>query len=74
MYRSQDPFEQSAREYATESMGQQMGRQLTRAEIAGLPRIVLGEVMLLAVEEGSSTGIVTFSREEISPGDQAELE
>ena len=74
MYRSQDPFEQAAREYATEAMGQQMGRQLTRAETAGLPRIVLGEVMLLAVEEGSSTGIITFSREEISPGDQVELE
>jgi hypothetical protein len=72
--RSQDPFEQAAREYSTESMGQRMGRQLTRAEIASLPRVVLGEVMLLAVEEGSSTGIVTFSREEISLGDQAELE
>ena len=72
--RSQDPFEQAAREYATESMGQKMGRQLTRAEVASLPRVVLGEVMLLAVEEGSSTGIVTFSREEIYLGDQVELE
>jgi hypothetical protein len=72
--RAQDPFEQAAREYPTAAMGQQMGRQLTRAEVASLPRVVLGEVMLLAVEEGSSTGIVTFSREEISLGDQVELE
>lgn len=72
--RNQNPFEQAAREYLTESMGQQMGRKLTPAELAGLPRIVLGEVMLLAVEDGSSTGIITFSREEITLGDQVELE
>ena len=72
--RNQNPFEQAAREYLTTSMGQQMGRQLTRAELAGLPRTVLGEVILLAVEDASSTGIVTFSGEEISLGDQVELE
>lgn len=74
MSRTRDPFEQAAREYPTESMGQQMGRRLTRAEIAGLPRTVLGEVMLLAVEDDSATGIITFSREEIFLGDQVELE
>lgn len=74
MSRTRDPFEQAARKYLTESMGQQMGRQLTPAEIAGLPRTVLGEVMLLAVEDDSAAGIITFSREELSLGDQVELE
>ena len=73
--KSQDPFEQAAREYMTEAMGgQQVGRRLTRAELASLPRSVLGEIMLIAVEEGSSSGIITFSREEITLGDMVEIE
>ena len=73
--KSQDPFEQAAREYMTEAMGgQQVGRRLTRAELASLPRNVLGEIMLISVEEGSSSGIITFSREEITLGDMVEIE
>ena len=54
--------------------GQQVGRRLTRAELASLPRNVLGEIMLISVEEGSSSGIITFSREEITLGDMVEIE
>lgn len=69
-----DVFQQMNREYLTEVMGQRLGRKLTRSERASLPRTVLGEVLLLSVGEDSSTGIITFSREEISPGDELELE
>ena len=70
----QDAFQQAARNYPTEFMGVPVGRKLTPAEVASLPRKVVGEIILLSVEEGSSTGMITFAREEISPGDAAELE
>ncbi|MBI1955085.1 MAG: hypothetical protein HYS38_01685 [Acidobacteria bacterium] len=70
----QDAFQQAARNYPTEIMGVPEGRKLTPAEVASLPRKVLGEIILLSVEEGSSTGIITFAREDVSPGDAAELE
>jgi hypothetical protein len=73
--RSQDPFEAASREYMTVGMGdQRVGRKLTPADVASLPRNVLGEVMVISVEEGSSTGIITFSREEITIGDMVEIE
>lgn len=72
--KERDPFEQATRNYLTDVAGQSMGRRLTRADRATLPRSVLGEVLLLAVEDDSSTGIITFSREEINPGDEVELE
>lgn len=67
-------FQQMARNYPTDIGGVPVGRKLTTAERATLPRTVMGEVLLLSVEDNSSTGIVTFSRAEISPGDPAELE
>ncbi|MBI4465202.1 MAG: hypothetical protein HY647_10905 [Acidobacteria bacterium] len=70
----QDVFTQAVRNYPTESMGGPLGRRLSYAERASLPRNVLGEVMVLSVEEDSSTGIITFSREEVSLGDEVELE
>ena len=72
--RDQDPFEQATRNYATDVTGQRTMRRQTRAERAALPRAVLGEILLLSVEDDSSAGIVTFSREEIYPGDGVELE
>lgn len=72
--RDQDPFEQATRNYATDVTGQRTMRRMTRADRAALPRSVLGEVLLLSVEDDSSAGIVTFSREEIYPGDEVELE
>ncbi|MBI3896125.1 MAG: hypothetical protein HY313_09365 [Acidobacteria bacterium] len=70
----QDPFEQAADNYATELAGVPTGRKLTHDERASLPRKVLGEIILLSVQEESSTGILTFSREEVFPGDAVELE
>jgi len=70
-----DPLESAMREYMTTGMGdQRVGRKLTRADLASLPRNVLGEVMVISVEEGSSSGIITFSREEIAVGDMVEIE
>ncbi|MBI2817413.1 MAG: hypothetical protein HYX72_10785 [Acidobacteria bacterium] len=60
--------------YPTDVMGVQMGRRLTRQELDSLPRTVLGEVMILSVQETSSTGIVTYSWEDLFPGDQLEIE
>jgi len=72
--RAEDPFEIATREYLTTSMGQQMGRKMTRAELASLPRNVLGEVMVISVGEDTASGIITFSREEIVLGDMVEIE
>jgi hypothetical protein len=75
MQMSDDPLEASMREYMTTGMnGEKVGRKLTRADVASLPRNVLGEVMVIAVEENSSSGIITFSREEIAIGDMVEIE
>lgn len=72
---SDDPLETAMRKYLTTGMGgQAVGRKLTPADVASLPRTVLGSVMLIAVEEGSSTGIITFSREELAIGDMVEME
>ena len=72
---SYDPLESAMREYPTTGMGgERTGRKLTPADVAKLPRNVLGSVMLIAVQEGSSTGIVTFSREEFVVGDMVEME
>ena len=72
--KERDPFELATQKYATDIAGQSMGRPLTRAERAALPRTVVGEVLLLSVEDDSSAGIITFSREEINPGDEVEFE
>jgi hypothetical protein len=72
---SYDPLEVAMREYVTTGMGgERVGRKLTPADVASLPRNVLGSVMLISVEEGSSTGIITFSRDEIIVGDMVEME
>jgi len=67
-------FAAASRSFPTDMNGVQVGRKLTRAEIATMPREVIGEVMILKVEEGSSTGIITYSRSEIGVGDSVELE
>ena len=67
-------FGAAASEYLTEMNGESMGRKLTPAEAAALPREVLGEIMVLSVEEGSATGIITYSRTEVAVGDGVELE
>ncbi len=70
----QDPLRQAARNYSSELMGVPLGRKLTRRERASMPRTVLGEIMLLSVEDDSSTGIVTFSGDAIFLGDEVEGE
>lgn len=74
MAKAEDPFEMAAREYPTEVMRQAGGQKLTPAELASLPRDVLGEIMVIAAQDASATGIVTFSREEIELGDMVEIE
>jgi hypothetical protein len=67
-------FAIAAQEFLTDFMGVQMGRKLTLEEQATMPREVLGEVMVLTAEEGTATGIITYSRAEISPGDSLEMQ
>ncbi|MBI3933632.1 MAG: hypothetical protein HY316_03005 [Acidobacteria bacterium] len=67
-------FASPSRQFPTDFNGTPMGRKLTPAEEATLPREVLGEVTILSVEEGSATGIITYSRSEIAVGDTVELE
>lgn len=71
---SQYIVELGTREYPTEMMGVPIGRKLKPAEIGTLPRNIVGELMVLSVQEESSTGIVTYSWEDIYPGDQVEIE
>lgn len=71
---SQYLAQQGAHEYLTDIMGVPIGRKLSHDEIKSLPRTVVGEVMVLSVQEESSTAIVTYSWEDIYPGDQVELE
>ena len=66
-----DAFARNARQYITETG---KGHRLSYEERSSLPRDVLGEVLLLSVDDDSSTGIITFAREEVSPGDEVELE
>jgi hypothetical protein len=69
-----DPFARLVRNYPTEMTGAAMNHTLTREEQASLPRQVLGEVLVLSVEEETATGIISFSRAEISVGDMVEIE
>ncbi len=81
-YRVYRPFENSSRDpvrrYAQlvpeKVMGLRLGKRLTLAEQAGLPRDVLGEMVILHVEGRSATALITFSLREIFVGDQVELE
>ena len=67
-------FANAGRSFPIEMNDTQMGRKLTPEEEATLPQEVLGEVMVLSVEEGSATGMITYSRTEIGVGDSVELE
>ena len=72
---SEDPLETAMREYMVVGMGdQRVGRKLTPADVASLPRKVLGEAMVISVQDNSASAIVTFSREELMLGDMAEIE
>ena len=64
----------STRNYMTQMMGISEGHKLTREEMESVPRAVLGEVMILSVEDDSAVGIITYSLEDIYPGDGVELE
>jgi hypothetical protein len=68
-----DPYADAARNYPSEP-GVTPTPPLTRAEMATLPRSVVGEVLVLSVQEDSATGIISFSRMEVSVGDEVELE
>jgi hypothetical protein len=75
-YRGGDSADYSsmAKQQPTEMNGTPMGKKLTVQEEANLPRETIGEIMILKAEDGSATGIVTFSRSEIAVGDSVELE
>ena len=51
-----------------------MGRKLTRKELESLPRTVLGEVLILSADEDSSTGIISYSWQDVYVGDGVEIE
>lgn len=71
---SQYMVQKGAANYLTDVMGVQIGRKLTPQEMDSLPRTVVGEVMILSAQETSSTAIVTYSWEDLYPGDQVEIE
>ena len=60
--------------YLTEIMGVPQGHKLTREEMQSLPRTVLGEIMILSAEEESSTGIISYSFQDVYVGDEVEME
>ena len=67
-------FGKATRNYLTELTGTSVGKRLTPEEVAAFPREVVGEVMVLSTEEGSATGIITYTRSEIAVGDGVEVE
>ena len=69
-----DPYQRNTRQYATDVRGMRLGRKMTPQESASLPRTVIGELLVLSVQANSSTGIITYSWEEVSPGHEVELE
>jgi len=69
-----EEFGHASRQFPTEFNGTPVGRRLTVDEEATLPREILGEVMVLSVEDGTATGIITYSRADIVVGDSVELE
>lgn len=71
---SQYIVQQGTRYYLTDINGVPVGRQLTSAEAQSLPRTVVGEMMILSAQENSSTGIISYSWQDIYPGDQVEVE
>lgn len=81
-YRAFRPFEAVShdivRRYAQNApekiMSQRLGIRLTLAEQMGLPREVLGEMVIIHVEGNSATALVNFAQKEIYAGDHVELE
>lgn len=71
---SQYIVQRGTRQYLTQIMGVPIGHKLTPEEIDSLPRTVVGEMMILSAQEETSTGIITYSWQDIYPGDQAEVE
>jgi hypothetical protein len=71
---SQFMYREGARNYPTKMGDVLIGRRLAPEEIATLPRVVVGEVMVLSAEDETATGIVTYSWQDIYPGDDIELE
>ncbi|HWP84793.1 MAG TPA: hypothetical protein VNN17_06360 [Terriglobia bacterium] len=67
-------FAAASRQLPADMGGMGGNRRLTPAEEATLPREVIGEVMVLSVQDSSATGIITYSRSEAAVGDMVELE
>jgi hypothetical protein len=71
---SQKIIQDGTKNYLTDIGGTPVGRKLSPEEIDTLPRTVVGEAMILSVGEENSTGIITYSWQDIYPGDQIEIE
>jgi hypothetical protein len=67
-------FAEAADQYPTEFGGTPIGLKLTPEQKSTLPQEVLGEAMVLSVEDGSATAILTYSRSEVGVGDAVALE
>jgi hypothetical protein len=71
---SQVLVEQATRNYLTKVDNIPIGRRLTQNEIDTLPREVIGEVLILSSDDFTSTGIITYSWQDVYAGDQVEAE
>ena len=70
---SQDIIRYGIKNYPTEIIGVPEGHKLTPEELKSLPRTVLGEIMILSVEDESSTGIITYSYQDVYVGDEVDI-
>jgi hypothetical protein len=70
----QNYLQRGIQDYPAQIMGVPLGRPLTREEMDSLPRAVVGELMILSLEDESATGIITYSLEDIYVGDDVEIE
>jgi len=69
-----DVFAQAGSNYPQELGSAARMPKVLKSEAAVMPRKVLGEVLILSVEDESSTGIISFSTQEIGVGDSVEIE
>lgn len=71
---TRDYFNRYSQEYTVQAMGERVGVRLTPEQQKDLPRDVLGEMLILHVEEKTATALVTLILRPVRAGDYVELE
>ncbi len=71
---SDEWIQKSTENYPIDIMGTYAGHKLSPEEKAALPRTILGEAIILSANDDTATALITYSWEDIYPGDEVEIE